>query len=40
VQADADAHLNLVVGTDSGFESFTTLYYQQIHIALIPLPTA
>ncbi len=40
VQADADGNLNLVVGTDSGFESFTTLYYQQIHVALIPLPTS
>jgi hypothetical protein len=38
VQADADGNLHIVVGTDSGFESFTTLYYQQIKLMLLPLP--
>lgn len=38
VQPDGDGKIHLVVGTDSGYESFTTLYYQQINVHLIPLP--
>ena len=38
VRANADGTLWLLVGTDSGFEGSTTLFYQQIAVSLIPLP--
>ena len=34
VTSDADGALWLIVGTDSGFEGLTTLYYDQIAIVL------
>jgi hypothetical protein len=37
VQADADGNLWLLVGTDSGFEGLTALYYQQIDVQLTPV---
>jgi hypothetical protein len=38
VQADAFGELWLLVGTDSGFEGKTTLYYQAIVATLTPMP--
>ena len=38
VRANADGTLWLLVGTDSGFEGITTLYYQKIAVSLMPLP--
>jgi hypothetical protein len=35
--ASPDGQLWLLVGTDSGFEGLTTIYYQSISVALIPL---
>ena len=37
VRANPDATLWLLVGTDSGFEGITTLYYQQIGVTLTPV---
>lgn len=37
VRADAKGNLWLLVGTDSGFEGFTALYYQKIAVELVPL---
>ena len=37
VQAGPDGTLWLLVGTDSGFEGITTLYYQQIDVTLTPV---
>ena len=36
-QADNDGNLWLLVGTDSGYEGLTALYYQQIEVQLSPL---
>lgn len=38
VTADADGNLWLLVGTDSGYESRTALYYQRIEARLTPVP--
>ena len=38
VRANPDGTLWLLVGTDSGFEGTTTLFYQQITVSLLPLP--
>jgi hypothetical protein len=38
VTANSDGELWLLVGTDSGFESLTALYYERIDVALLPLP--
>jgi hypothetical protein len=38
VRADAERNLWLLVGTDSGFEGLTALYYQQIEVGLTPVP--
>lgn len=37
VLANSDGELWLLVGTDSGFEGFTSLYYQRIDVRLTPL---
>ena len=37
VTATSDGELWLLVGTDSGFEGLTTLYYQQIEVLLTPV---
>ena len=37
VRSDARGHLWLLVGTDSGFEGTTALYYQRIEAKLIPV---
>lgn len=37
VTANANGELWLLVGTDSGFEGLTTLYYQSIRVKLIPV---
>ncbi len=37
VTADANGELWLLVGTDSGFEGLTRLYYQSIRVKLIPV---
>ena len=37
VRANGDGTLWLLVGTDSGFEGTTTLFYQEIAVSLIPL---
>ncbi|WP_162340002.1 hypothetical protein [Cyclobacterium salsum] len=34
VRADGDGNLWLIVGTDSGFEGMTVLYYQEIEVTL------
>jgi hypothetical protein len=39
VTADSAGDLWMFVGTRSGFEGFTTLYYQQIDVVLTPLGT-
>jgi hypothetical protein len=36
-QADAEGNLWLLVGTDSGFEGLTALYFQQIDVRLTPV---
>ncbi|WP_422928130.1 dockerin type I domain-containing protein [Singulisphaera sp. PoT] len=36
-KADANGNLWLVVGTDSGYEGLTALYYQQISVQLTPV---
>ena len=36
--ADRKGNLWLMVGTDSGFEGATQLYYKQINVTLMPLP--
>lgn len=36
-KADHGGNLWLLIGTDSGFEGGTTLYYQQIRLKLIPV---
>jgi len=38
VNANARGELWLIVGTDSGFEGRTALYYQQINVTLTPVP--
>jgi hypothetical protein len=38
-RADAAGNLWLLVGTDSGFEGLTRLFYQQITVTLLPLET-
>jgi hypothetical protein len=38
VRADAAGTLWLLVGTDSGFEGLTRLYYLRITVTLTPLP--
>jgi hypothetical protein len=38
VQSSADGRLWLIVGTDSGFEGTTTLYYKQIEATITPAP--
>lgn len=40
VTANADGEVWLIVGTDSGFEGKTTLYYQSIEVALEPVRPA
>ncbi len=37
VNASQDGELWLLVGTDSGFEGITGIYYQSIVVALIPV---
>jgi hypothetical protein len=37
VTANADGELWLLVGTDSGFEGLTALYYRQIAVTLLPI---
>ena len=37
VNANARGELWLIVGTDSGFEGRTALYYQQINVTLVPV---
>jgi hypothetical protein len=37
VRANANGELWLLVGTDSGFEGLTSLYYQSIRVRLIPV---
>jgi hypothetical protein len=37
VNASPDGELWLMVGTDSGFEGLTAIYYQSISVTLIPL---
>ncbi len=37
VKANANGELWLLVGTDSGFEGLTRLYYQSIRVKLIPV---
>jgi hypothetical protein len=37
IQTDANGNMHLVVGTESGFEGETALYYQQIDVQLIPV---
>ena len=37
VNANARGELWLIVGTDSGFEGQTALYYQQINVTLVPV---
>jgi hypothetical protein len=37
VRANANGEVWLLVGTDSGFESTTALYFQRIHTELIPV---
>ena len=37
VNASSNGELWLLVGTDSGFEGFTTLYYQRIDVTLVPV---
>jgi hypothetical protein len=37
VTANASGELWLLVGTDSGFEGLTRLYYQSIRVKLIPV---
>jgi hypothetical protein len=37
VTANANGELWLLVGTDSGFEALTALYYQRIEVQLVPL---
>ena len=39
VTASASGELWLLVGTDSGFEGFTQLYYQSIDVTLVPVGT-
>ncbi len=39
VTASENAELWLLVGTDSGFEGLTALYYQQIDVELAPIDT-
>ena len=39
VLANSDGELWLLVGTDSGFEGFTSLFYQRIDVRLTPLST-
>ena len=36
VTADASGNLYLIVGTDSGFEGVTNIYFQQINVTLTP----
>lgn len=36
-RADAEGNLWLLVGTDSGFEGLTALYYQKIDVVLVPV---
>jgi hypothetical protein len=38
VQADSGGHLWLLVGTDSGFEGLSRLYYRKIDVRLTPVP--
>src|SRR2546421_5208725 len=38
VSADRKGFLWLLVGTDSGYEGTTQLYYKQINVSLLPLP--
>ena len=40
VQADADGNLWLLVGTDSGFEGLTAIYFQSISVTLTPVTPA
>ena len=37
VTASDDGELWLLVGTDSGFEGLTGMYYQEIHVTLQPV---
>lgn len=39
VNAASDGVLWLLVGTDSGYEGLTSLYYQQIEVQLVPIGT-
>jgi hypothetical protein len=39
ITADPNGDLWLLVGTDSGFEGLTTLYYQRIEVRLVPVGT-
>jgi hypothetical protein len=39
VNANSKGELWLLVGTDSGFEGFTSLYYQRIDVTLAPVST-
>lgn len=37
VKADASGNLHVIVGTDSGFEGTTNIYFQQIKVSLAPV---
>ena len=37
VNANSDGELWLLVGTDSGFEALTAIYYQRIDVTLTPI---
>lgn len=40
VTANAQGELWLLIGTDSGFEGLTRLYYEKIRVRLVPVPSA
>jgi hypothetical protein len=37
VKADASGNLHVMVGTDSGFEGTTNIYFQQVKVSLTPV---
>jgi hypothetical protein len=37
VKADANGNLHVIVGTDSGFEGTTNIYFQQVKVSLTPV---
>jgi hypothetical protein len=40
VKADANGNLYVIVGTDSGFEGTTNIYFQQIKVSLTPVSSS